>query len=105
MAYRAKIDHDGVYWGVEEVAALAAGDLEVPADCDCKPGAYRLMPAVGDEPAYLEPIEPQNIKAVAGAPTLEQAFYALLTEGRMRRVCWPGARHSNRPLTGVAHEP
>lgn len=81
MAYRAKIDHDGVYWGVEEVAALAAGDLEVPADCDCKPGAYRLMPAVGDEPAYLEPIEPQNIKAVAGAPTLEQAFYALLTEG------------------------
>lgn len=81
MAHRAKIDHDGVYWGVEEVASLAAGDFEVPADCDCKPGAYRLMPAKGDEPAYLEPIEPQNIKAVAGAPTLEQAFYAFLADG------------------------
>lgn len=79
--HRAKIDHDGVYWGVEEVAALAAGDFEVPHGCDCKPGAYRLKPAVGDAVAYLEPIEPQNIKAVAGAPTLEQAFYALLAEG------------------------
>ena len=78
MAHRAKIDHDGVYWGVEEVGKLLPGDLEVPHDCDCRPGAYKLMPAVGDALAYLEPIDPQNVKTVPNLVTSDRAFFALV---------------------------
>jgi hypothetical protein len=38
--YRAKLNADGIYQGIEEVASLAAGDVEVPGDCDLAVGEY-----------------------------------------------------------------
>lgn len=74
MAFRAKLDFDQVYWGVEEVAQLAAGDVQVPADCDLRVGAYRW----DAKNARFEPLPPSQVKKAEGAPSLEQAFAALV---------------------------
>ena len=84
MPHRAKLDHDRVYWGVEEVEALAPDDVEVPADCDLKPGMYRWDGATFALLAHAQR------KSAPEAPTIEQAFYDLLTTGpeAPRVVAW-----------------
>jgi len=76
MAHRAKLDHDRIYWGVEEVAELHAGDVAVPAACDLTPGMYRWSGST------FELLPREQRKSLQEAPTLEQAFYDLLTVGR-----------------------
>lgn len=71
MKYRAKIDADRVYWGVEQVATLAAGDVEIPKDCDLAPGAYKW-----DANAFV-PLAPVNRKATS-APSTEKALALLI---------------------------
>lgn len=74
--YRAKLDFDLVYWGVEQVDALAAADVAVPVDCDLRPGAYRW----DVKNARFEPLAPSQVKKAEGAPTLEQAFADLVVQ-------------------------
>lgn len=71
--YRAKLDFDMVYWGVEQVDVLAAADVAVPPNCDLRPGAYRW----DAKAARFEPLAPSQVKKAEGAPTLEQAFAEL----------------------------
>lgn len=89
----AKLDHDGIYWGLEvkAAAALAAGDLvfcaravlegeeplELPIgavwvgeDCDLAPGAYRWN---ADDRRFV-PLPKGQRKAAPEAPSLEQAL-------------------------------
>lgn len=78
MFYRAKLDHHGIYWGVEAAEFLADGDIEVPVDCDLRPGAYRLAPPDAEHPqARFMPIEPTRVSAVPTKITSDEAFYAL----------------------------
>lgn len=81
MAHRARLDHDLIYWGVEEVPALAAGDVAVPADCDLKLGAYRWVPETPERTGHFHPLPVAQQKSAPGAPTLEEAFAAFLTGG------------------------
>jgi hypothetical protein len=81
MLHRAKLDHDGVYWGTEEVKKLGAGDVEVPAACDLRPGAYKFVPKNAEHDGRFEPLPKAAQKAAPGAPTLEQAFHAFVKSG------------------------
>jgi len=75
--FRARLDHAGVFWGVEQVPALAPGDVPVPVDCDLRPGAYRWDAGT----RRFEPLPRQRQCAAPAAPTLEEAFAALLEHG------------------------
>lgn len=76
MPKRAKLDHDLVYWGPEDVDEFAEGDIEAPDEC-IRPGAYRW----NTEHLRWDPLEPTQVKLDASAPSLERAFYDLLTVG------------------------
>lgn len=90
----AVLDHDGVYWKLEEkpVAEVTDGDLVfgprvlavlcpsaryVDADCDLPGGRYKWNGTAG----RFEPLLREQRKAAPAAPTLEQAFYGFLTQG------------------------
>ncbi len=81
MPYRAKFDAADIYWGPEEVAELGATDLEVPADCDNKPGAYRAHRDAEGRVTRLDPLPPHQVVEQPGVPTIEQAFYGFLSGG------------------------
>lgn len=72
--FRAVLDADRVYWGVEEVASWTVGDVEVPEDCDLKPGHYQ-WDATGEK---FVPLLREQRRDTPEAPSLERAFYALL---------------------------
>lgn len=72
LKYRAKLDADSIYWGVEEVAELEVGDVEVPRDCDLKPGHYRH-----DGEKFI-PLERHQRRDSQNAPMTERALYELL---------------------------
>lgn len=74
--YRAKLDADGIYWGVEQVAALAAGDVEVPQECDLKPGHYRWNRDAKPEPCF-EPLPKSLRRDAPEQPLTERALYEL----------------------------
>jgi hypothetical protein len=74
MPHRAKVDADRIYWGVESVTALADGDFEVPADCDCTPGAYRLSA----DGLRLEPLPPQQQRTAPDVVSTEMALAELI---------------------------
>lgn len=76
-ACRAKLDADGIYWGVEEVAAIAPGDVPVPAGCDLKPGHYRWNPEAKPAPRF-DPLERAARKTEPGSPLADRALYELL---------------------------
>lgn len=80
MPQRGKLDLDGVYWGAEDVDVLAPEDPPVPDDV-IRPGAYRWQPAADGHPGHYVPLAPSQVKAMPGAVTLEQAVYALVTQG------------------------
>lgn len=73
MALRARLDHDLVYWGPEEVAELGPDDVAAPDDA-IRVGCYRWQPAKDGECGHWVPLEPRQVKKQEGAPTLEQAF-------------------------------
>lgn len=73
MAYRAKLDNDGIYWGIEEIAAAGAGDVEIPQDCDLKPGAYRW----NKKDATFDPLPPSQVRSSADTVDFERAVYEL----------------------------
>jgi len=75
--YRAKLDADRIYWGVEEVAALEPGDVEVPAQCDLKHGHYRWNPDAKPVPRF-DPIEREARKSAPEAPSRDKAFALLI---------------------------
>lgn len=72
--HRAKLDADMVYWGVEEVATLSKGDVEVPCDCDLSPGHYKY----DAEHARFEPLETKQRRDVPGEPIMERALYEMI---------------------------
>lgn len=73
MAYRARLDHDQVFWGVDEIAQADAKEGDVLFDHvpDNAPGAYRWDAKL----ARFEPLPASQIKAIPGAPSIEQAFH------------------------------
>jgi hypothetical protein len=75
--YRAKLDADRIYWGVEEVATLDPGDIEVPADCDLKQGHYRWNPEATPVPRF-DPLEREARKSAPEAPSRDKAFAHLI---------------------------
>jgi len=75
--YRAKLDADRIYWGVEEVAALEPGDVEVPAQCDLKHGHYRWNPDAKPVPRF-DPIEREARKSTPEAPSRDKAVAHLI---------------------------
>ena len=75
--YRAKLDADRVYWGWEQVAALAEGDVEVPKDCDLKTGHYRHNDMAEPEPRF-EPLNREQKRDAPDAPSMERALYGLI---------------------------
>ena len=80
MAYRARLDHDRIFWGVEEVEALGLEDVGVPADCDLAPGMYRHNAEATPAPTF-EALPREARKAAPEAPSLEMAFFDLLEIG------------------------
>lgn len=86
-AYRAKLDADGIYWGVEEVDALGDADFKVPADCDLKPGAYRL----NADAKRMDPLLPQHVKLEPAAPDFQRAFYDLAAAMHARDGALPAS--------------
>ena len=70
--YRAKLDGNKIYFGVEEVAALQAGDVEIPHDCDLAVGAYKWSGTAFDA------LPPLRRKDAPSIPTTEEAFAALI---------------------------
>ena len=74
--YRAKLDADRIYWGVEQVPSLTAGDVEVPRDCDLRPGHYRHDLLL----QRFEPLARAAKRDTPEAPSLERALYELLKQ-------------------------
>lgn len=71
----ARLDASGVYWGVDTIdrAALTPEHVEVPANCDLEPGAYRWNAA----DVRFDPIERSKRAAQPGGVSLEEAVYEL----------------------------
>lgn len=91
MAFRARIDHDGVYWGPEEVAELGPDDVAAPDEA-IHPGAYRWQPAVfaGEGAARREvdcghwaPLEPKHVRKERIEITAERALYEQIRQLHM----------------------
>lgn len=96
MVKVARLDHDQVFWGLEEraLAEVVAGDavfcapelvgelpegaLWIERDADNQPGLYRL----DLQAKRFMPLPPAQRKAAPGAPTLEEAVYDLITQGK-----------------------
>jgi len=80
MHQRAKIDHEGIYWGPEEVDELGPEDIAAPDEV-IRPGAYRWTPADEVHPCgRWVALEPTQVRKNATAPSLEQAFAAYIGE-------------------------
>lgn len=71
----ADLDANGVYWGVTEIARadLAPEHVEVPAECDLTPGAYRWSAAA----ERFEPLGRGQRMAQPGGVSLEDAVHEL----------------------------
>lgn len=71
----ARLDANGVYWGVDTIerAALTAEHVEVPADCDLAPGAYRWNAAA----TRFDHLGRGQRMAQPGGVSLEEAVYEL----------------------------
>ena len=69
------IDADGVYRGIDTIAADALNDkhVQVPADCDLAPGKYRWSA----EHQRIEPLTELQ-QAPPGVPSLETAVFELV---------------------------
>jgi len=70
--FRAKLDKDNIYYGVEEVETLSDTDVEVPHDCDLKHGMYRW-----DGQTFL-PLSRGSAKPIPDMPLAERALYELI---------------------------
>ena len=71
--YRLKLDHDGVYWGAEEIETAAVGDIVLDHAPDNSPGRYKW----NAEQQCFDALPASQIKSAPEAPTLEQAFHHL----------------------------
>ena len=72
--FRAKLDENNIYYGVEEVETLSDIDVEVPHDCDLKPGMYRWDV---DGQTFM-PLTRGSAKPVQNMPLAERALYELI---------------------------
>lgn len=83
--FRLKLDHDDVYFGCEEIsqeeadAHLGVNDVVLDHAPDNAPGQYRWL----REEKRFHALEKAQQKTVAGAPTLEQAFYDFVKNGEL----------------------
>lgn len=113
----ARLDHDLVYWGLEDraVADIKPGDLVfgdpvlaelipegavyVDRDCDLAGGQQRWDGAAG----RFVPLPAAQRKPSPTAPTMEQAFYDLLTIGpdAPRVIAWRGWMKQSMDERGV----
>jgi hypothetical protein len=72
--FRARLDSNGVYFGVEEVEELTADDVEVPEKCDLKIGAYKWV----KENKQFVPLPKGKQTKTPDAPMEERALYELI---------------------------
>jgi hypothetical protein len=77
MAKRAKLDHDLVYWGPEDVEALGPDDIAAPDEA-IRPGAYRWQPPQGGDVGHWVPLEPKHVRKALTDITSERALYEQL---------------------------
>ena len=80
------IDADGVYRGIDTIAADALTDKQVPvpADCDLAPGKYRWSA----EHQRFDPLTELQ-QAPAGVPTLEAVVYRLVLHAQAQGATDP----------------
>lgn len=72
--FRAVLDIHSVYFGVEEVAALSATDVEVEAECDLPVGKYKWVA----EMSQFQPLPKAQQTTTPNAPMADKALYALI---------------------------
>lgn len=80
------IDAEGVYRGIETIAADALTDrhAQVPADCDLAPGKYRWSA----EHQRFDPLTDLQ-QAPPGVPTLEAVVYQLVLHAQAQGATHP----------------
>lgn len=74
--FKLKLDHDGIYWGAEEIAADAVKEGGVVLDHlpDNPPGRYRW----DVEMKALIALPSSQVKSAPEAPSMEQAFHSIV---------------------------
>jgi hypothetical protein len=95
----ARLDHDNVFFGLEERAiadvrpgelvfgpadcaeALPSGAVYVDRDCDNAPGKYKWVAGTGDAVGQFVPLPLSQQKPAEKGPTLEQCVYDLIMFG------------------------
>ena len=70
--FRAKLDSDQVYWGVEIVEELGTNDVVVPEDCDLRPGHYWW-----DGEKFM-PLAREAKRDAPEAPALDRALFEMI---------------------------
>lgn len=70
--FRAKLDQNGLYLGLEEVAEILEGDIELGEDCGLKVGKYRWNGST------FIPLPKSQQKASPEIPSYEEALLALI---------------------------
>lgn len=78
MKRRARLDHDGVYFGFDDVEDLKEGEVDA-GDGDLRLGAYRWIAADEKTGAvgHFAPLPPSQVRAAADGPDAERATYEL----------------------------
>lgn len=72
--FKAILDINGVYFGMEEVVQLLEGDVEVPENCDLPPGKYKWVPELSQ--FYAVPKSQHTI--TPNAPLADRALYEVI---------------------------
>jgi hypothetical protein len=75
--YRATLDADRIYWGVEVVGEIGLDDVEVAQHCDLKPGHYRWNAEAKPVPRF-DPLERESRKSAPEAPSRDKALAQLV---------------------------
>ncbi len=75
--YRAKLDADQIYWGVEAVDELADGDVAIDPDCDLAQGKYKWNADAHPTPCF-EPLPKDQRRDTPQQPLADRALYELI---------------------------
>lgn len=72
--FKAILDNENTYFGMEEVSEIKDFDVEVPADCDLPIGKYKY----NFHTHSFEPLKDLKKAKTPNAPLAERALYELI---------------------------
>lgn len=70
--FRAKLDQSGLFLGLEEVAEILEGDIQLEEDCGLKAGKYRW------NGSSFIPLPKSQHKSAPDAPSIEDVLHAII---------------------------